>query len=334
MTTDETDALDAAQRWLDAGRGVALGTVINTWGSAPRQAGSVIAVRDDGAFVGSVSGGCVEGAVIEQAQATMRDGKFRRLEFGVQDEQAWSVGLACGGRIEILVEPIASDQAHTTLRTLNEARRQERAMVRAIDVSTGESRLIDPSLDNSPLGLAAATAARADRSTNAEIDGRTWFLALANPAVDLVIVGAVHIAQALAKMAALVGFRVRVIDPRTSFATNERFPGVALAHEYPDEALARAPLGRRSALVTLSHDPKIDDPALTAALDSPAFYIGALGSKKTQAARHGRLMARGFSDVKLARIHGPVGLDIGAKNPEEIALSIVAQITEVLRRTA
>ena len=333
MKSDETDALDAAQRWLDAGRGVALGTVINTWGSAPRQAGSAIAVRDDGAFVGSVSGGCVEGAVIEQAQAAMHDGKFRRLEFGVQDEQAWSVGLACGGRIEILVEPIVSDKARSTVRALNEARHLEHAMVRAIDVSTGEDRLLDPSLDTSPLGLAAATAARADRSMNVEIEGRPWFLALANPAVDLVIVGAVHVAQALTKMAALVGFRVRVIDPRTSFATNERFPAVALSHEYPDEALAHAPLGRRSAIVTLSHDPKIDDPALAVALDSPAFYIGALGSKKTQAARHERLKARGFSDEKLARIHGPVGLAIGAKSPEEIALSIVAQITEVLRNT-
>jgi xanthine dehydrogenase accessory factor len=334
VKTDETDALDAAQRWLDAGRSVALGTVINTWGSAPRQAGSAIAVRDDGAFVGSVSGGCVEGAVIEQAQAAMRDEKFRRLEFGVEDEQAWSVGLACGGRIEILVEPITTDKARNTLRALNEARHQQRAMVRAIDVSTGEDRLVDPGLDNSPLGLAAATAARADRSMNVEIDGRQWFLALANPAVDLVIIGAVHVAQALTKMAALVGFRVRVIDPRTSFATNDRFPGVALSHDYPDEALARVPLGRRSAVVTLSHDQKIDDPALAVALASPAFYIGALGSKKTQTARHERLKARGFSDEMLARIHGPVGLAIGAKSPEEIALSIMAQITEVLRKTA
>jgi xanthine dehydrogenase accessory factor len=334
MTHDETDALDAAQRWLDAGRDVALGTVINTWGSAPRQAGSAIAVRDDGAFVGSVSGGCVEGAVIEQAQAAMRDGKFRRLEFGVQDEQAWSVGLACGGRIEILVEPFITDHARKTLRSLNDARRQERPMVRAIELSTGEDRLVDPGSDLSPLGLAAATAARADRSMNVELEGRAWFLALANPAVDLVIVGAVHVAQALTKMAALVGFRVRVIDPRTSFATPDRFPGVALSHDYPDEALARNPLGRRSALVTLSHDPKIDDPALAVALDTPAFYIGALGSKKTQAARHERLKSRGFSDQKLARIHGPVGLAIGAKSPEEIALSIVAQITDVLRKAS
>ena len=132
-------------------------------------------------------------------------------------------------------------------------------------------------------------------------------------------------------MAALLGYRVRIIDPRTSFATAERFPGVALSHDYPDEALAKASLGRRSAVVTLSHDPKIDDPALAVALGSNAFYIGALGSKKTQAARHKRLAERGYGEDALARIHGPVGLAIGAKSPEEIALSILAQITEKLR---
>jgi xanthine dehydrogenase accessory factor len=328
------DVLDAVERWLAEGRSVALGTVVDTWGSAPRPPGSQIAVRDDGTFAGSVSGGCVEGAVIDAAHATMADGKLRHLEFGVLDEQAWSVGLACGGRIEIFVEPIGSPQSRDTLRILNEARHQERAIVRAIDLATGEDRLVDPNLDPSPLGMAAASASRTDRCAAAEVEGRTWFLTVYNPPVDIVIVGAVQVAQALVKMAALLGCRVRVIDPRTSFATKERFPDVALSHEYPDEALTRMPLGRRSALVALSHDPKIDDPALVAALQSPAFYIAALGSKKTHAARIKRLRARGFSDVMLARVHGPAGLAIGAKSPEEIALSIAAQMTERLRSGA
>jgi xanthine dehydrogenase accessory factor len=331
MKPEESDALDAAERWLAEGHDVALGTVVQTWGSAPRQAGSQIAVRADGAFVGSVSGGCVEGAVIEQARAALVDKKTRRLEFGVQDEQAWSVGLACGGRIEVFVEPVVSDSARNMVVALNNARRLERAAVRAVDLETGHDRFIDPNLDNSPLGLAAATAARADRSMTVEVDCRRWFLAVTNPPVDLAIVGAVHVAQALTRMAALVGYRVRVIDPRASFGTKERFPNVDMTHEYPDETLVRRPLGRRSALVTLSHDPKIDDPALAAALDSPAFYIGALGSKKTQAARLLRLKERGYADAALVRIHGPVGLSIGAKSPEEIALSIVAQMTESLR---
>jgi xanthine dehydrogenase accessory factor len=334
MTSEETNALHAAEHWLSAGRAVALGTVISTWGSAPRQTGSQIAVRDDGAFVGSVSGGCVEATVIEAAQAAMRNGKVRRLEFGIQDDQAWSVGLACGGRIEIYVEPIITEAACATLRALNAARRQQQPILRAIDLGNGEDHLIDPLQPNSAFALAAKEAIRTDRSQRIEIDGRSWFLCVYNPPVDLVIIGAVHVAQALTKMAALVGHRVRVIDPRAAFTTAERFPGVALTHEYPDEALRRAPLGSRSALVTLSHDPKIDDPALAAALASPAFYVGALGSKKTQAARLERLKARGFSDEKLARIHGPVGLAIGAKSPEEIALSIVAQMTEALRKPA
>lgn len=331
MKPEETNPFDAAQVWLERGRKVALGTVINTWGSAPRRPGSTIAVRDDGAFEGSVSGGCVEAAVIEAAHAAMLDGKHRRLEFGVQDQQAWSVGLVCGGHIEILVEPIAGEKAKDCLLRLNQARRLDRAIVRAVDLATGEALLIDPGRDAGALGEAAAAAVSHDRSASVEADGKAWFLTVFNPAIDLAIVGAVHIAQPLVRMAALLGFRARVIDPRGSFATNERFPGVTLSHDYPDDAFARAPLHRRSAVVALSHDPKIDDPALTAALASPAFYIGALGSRKTQAARIERLKSRGFGEEQLTRIHGPVGLAIGATSPEEIALSIIAEIVQVTR---
>ena len=331
MTIDDADVPETASRWIGEGHKVALGTVVKTWGSAPRLAGSQIAVRDDGAFVGSVSGGCVEGAVIAEAQAAMHDGKVRLLEYGVADEKAWSVGLACGGRIEIFVEPLAGTEAAASLAALNQARRTHCAIVRAVDVSTGEERLIDSRTDSSALGAAAADAQQIDQSARVEIEGRPWFLGVFNPPLDLAIVGAVHVAQPLAKMATIAGYSVRVIDPRAAFATPERFPAVALSHDWPDEALARLPLGRRSALVVLAHDPKIDDPALMAALASPAFYIGALGSKRTHAARLARLKAHGFTDDALARIHGPVGLAIGARSPEEIAVSILAQMTERLR---
>jgi len=331
LSADDTDVPETASRWIGEGRKVALGTVVKTWGSAPRLAGSQIAVRDDGVFTGSVSGGCVEGAVIEEAQAAMADGKVRLVEFGVADEKAWSVGLACGGRIEIFVEPLAGEKAGAALAALNQARRAGRAVVRAVDLSSGEERLIDPRTDSSLLGVAAAQALQTDQSARAEIEGRSWFLGTFNPPLDLAIVGAVHVAQPLAKMAAIAGYSVRVIDPRASFATPARFPGITLSHDWPDEALARLPLGRRSALVVLAHDPKIDDPALMAALASPAFYIGALGSKRTHAARLARLKAHGFTDDALARIHGPVGLAIGARSPEEIAVSILAQMTERLR---
>lgn len=206
-----------------------------------------------------------------------------------------------------------------------------RPMIRALDRGTGEEKLIDPFSDETPLGLAARAAARTDVSSEIEIDGRTWFLEVHNPPLELVLVGAVHIAQPLAQMARLAGYGVRVIDPRAAFATPARFPGVALDQGWPDEILGKSPLGSRSALVVLAHDPKIDDPALEAALASPAFYIGALGSKKTHAARLERLSGRGFDGPALARIRGPVGLAIGARSPAEIALSILAQMTQTLR---
>jgi xanthine dehydrogenase accessory factor len=218
-----------------------------------------------------------------------------------------------------------------TLDALNHARAAGRAIVRASDLKSGEEFLVDPLLDRSPLGLAAADAARADQSQAVEIEGRNLFLAVYNPPLDLAIVGAVHIAQPLARMAALAGYEIRVIDPRTAFASIERFPNVAFSHDWPDEALEKAPLGFRSALVALTHDPKLDDPALRAALASPCFYIGALGSKKTHAARVARLREHGLSDETLARIHGPIGLAIGAKSPAEIAVSILAEMTRDLR---
>jgi xanthine dehydrogenase accessory factor len=218
-----------------------------------------------------------------------------------------------------------------TLLALNGARHAGRAIVRATDLATGEERLIDPASDTSPLGEAAAGAARADTSGPAQIEGRSWFLSVFNPPLDLVIVGAVHIAQPLVTMAREAGYGVRIIDPRTAFATAARFPDAAISHDWPDEALAKAPLGPRSAAVFLSHDPKIDDPGLIAALKSDCFYIGTLGSKKTQAARAARMRAAGFGDADLARIHGPVGLDIGARSPAEIAVSILAEMTLVLR---
>lgn len=217
------------------------------------------------------------------------------------------------------------------LAAINQARRAGRAVVRATNLNSGEDRLIDPVTDTSPLGASAATAARADQSGPVEIGGENWFLAVFNPPLDLAIIGAVHVAQPLAAMASLTGFGVRVIDPRTAFATETRFPGIRVSHDWADEAFAKEPLGARSAVVALTHDPKLDDPGLVAAMRSNCFYIGALGSKKTHAGRLARLKAEGFSETDLARIHGPIGLDIGARSPAEIAVSILAEITQTLR---
>jgi xanthine dehydrogenase accessory factor len=204
--------------------------------------------------------------------------------------------------------------------------------VLATELQTGRTQLIyTDEAGSGALAEAAKTAARHDESVSVEAEGSTWFLTVFNPPLDLAIIGAVHIAQPLARMAALADYAVRIIDPRTAFATEERFPGVALSHEWPDEALAATPLTPRSAIVALTHDPKLDDPALTVALRSPAFYIGALGSKQTHARRLERLKEAGFSDAELARIHGPIGLKIGAKSPAEIAVSVLGEMTAILR---
>jgi len=219
----------------------------------------------------------------------------------------------------------------STLKAINAARGEGRGIVLATDLDSGEERKIVPGSGDA-LAQAAADAARADQSTTVEIEGRRWFLSVFNPPLELVVVGAAHIAQPLVQIAALMDYRVRVIDPRVSFASPARFPGTALCHDWPDEALSKHPLGPRSALAALTHDPKIDDPALAAALSSDCFYIGALGSRKTHAARLARLKAQGFDDAALSRIRGPIGLAIGAKSPAEISIAIMAEITQVLRQ--
>lgn len=209
-----------------------------------------------------------------------------------------------------------------------------RPVIRALDVENGEEKLIDPATDTSPLGRAAAQALKEDASQRITLNGHSWFLTVYNTPWELVIIGAVHIAQALARLGAAMGYRVRVIDPRGAYAAAERFAGVHVIQSWPEEALAAEPLTARSALIALSHDIKLDDPALAAALRSPAGYIGALGSVRTHANRLDRLGAIGFKPAELARIHGPVGLAIGARSPGEIAIAILAQLVQLRRKSA
>lgn len=214
----------------------------------------------------------------------------------------------------------------------------KRAVVLATDLGTGEGRLVYPfekaagGAADEPLRAAAREAAERDQSATVSLAGGEVFLRVFNPPLRLFIVGAVHIAQALGRMAQLAGYDVLILDPRRAFASPERFQGVPLSTEWPDEAMARLGLDRRSAVVTMTHDPKIDDPALAAALRSEAFYLGALGSRKTQAARRERLREMGFADADLSRIHGPVGLSIGAVSTGEIAASILAELVGCLRQ--
>lgn len=316
MAADDVPA--TALGWVRDGRGAALATVVETWGSAPRPPGAQMAVSGDGAIAGSVSGGCVEAAVAVAAQDALADGWPRLLTYGVSDGDAFAVGLACGGTIRVLVEPVAPRPGlpEALLHEVVTARAARRALAVRTDLATWARELLAPP-GHGPV------AARF-RSGRSGVDAGV-FTALHLPAPRLVVVGAVHIAQALVPMARIAGFAPLVIDPRPAFATAERFPGAEVIAEWPQEALP--PLDAHTALAALTHDPKIDDPALRAALAGPAFYIGALGSRRTHAARRDRLADAGDP----ARIHGPIGLDIGAASPAEIAVAILAEVVAALR---
>ena len=313
LLDDLDPVLDAARGWLRAGHRVAIATVAKTWGSAPRRIGAHLVVRDDGHFEGSVSGGCVEGDVVTEALALVQNGGFKVLDYGVADARAWEVGLACGGRISVLLQSI--DAAHfppSLLDELANLRQNGTGATLATDLATG-----------------ATTLAPADTHIMPGSDG--VFLNRYEPPLRIAIIGAVHIAQTLVPLARLIGHAPTVIDPRGLFSSEARFAGVGVDPRWPDEALAEWQPNSASAVVALSHDPKLDDLALIAALRSPAYYIAALGSRKNHANRLERLAAAGFTAADLARVHGPAGLDIGAANPAEIALSIAAQMTAAWR---
>jgi xanthine dehydrogenase accessory factor len=329
--------------WLAAGETeIALATVLSTWGSAPRKAGAKLAFTAGGAAIsGSVSGGCVEGAVVAAGDEVLASGRPQLLHFGVADETAWSVGLACGGVIEVFVELL--DPALYAVARDWLARETTGAVVTVVagpEGLLGRKLAVSPDGATGSLGGAWAGRARdlaraAKRAARVQVaEGVELFIDVLRPAPRLIVVGGAHIAVALVRLADILGYRTAVIDPRRAFGSAARFPTAGrLSVSWPDKALADDPPDAESAVVTLSHDPKIDDPALRAALASDAFYIGALGSRKTHAARRERLAALGFGEEQLARIHAPIGLDIGADNPEEIALAIMAEVVAAYRQS-
>lgn len=317
-----SDLPELALDWHRAGRGVAIATVVQTWGSAPRPTGSQLVIDSTGAMEGSVSGGCVEGAVITEAIDAIADGQARLLEFGVSDADAFAVGLACGGEIKVLIEPVGTAMPAEILTDLVARRAKAEPVAYVTDLQHGGPVLQDLS--------AFPQRFRLDRS-GIEDDGVT-FVGIHNPPLRLAVIGAVHIAQHLAPIARACGYAPTIIDPRPAFATQDRFPDGTLVDAWPDAALDAMGLDARTAVVTLSHDPKLDDPAIIAALRSEVFYLGCLGSTRTHAKRLARLRSAGFDADDLARIHGPVGLDLGGRQPAEIAVSIMAQITRTLRQ--
>ncbi|MEM6623717.1 MAG: XdhC family protein [Pseudomonadota bacterium] len=324
MTAEHDRISEIALEWYRKGKGAVLATVVQTWGSAPRPVGSQLVISGAAQIMGSVSGGCVEGAVVAEALEAIGDGRARILEFGVSDDDAFAVGLACGGTIRVMVEPVGGAEGPSAeLLAEVVAAHQARSAVGVVtDTATWQRHVIG--LDQNPEAFAA------DRS-GFDADGQrfTW---ISNPPLRLAIIGGVHIAQPLAAMAGLAGYDVTVIDPREAFASVDRFPALPISHDWPDDALAAHGLDHRTAIVTLTHDPKLDDPALLSALRSPVFYIGALGSTRTHAKRVARLTEAGLTEGEIARIDAPVGLDIGSATPAEIAVSVMAQLTQRLRR--
>jgi xanthine dehydrogenase accessory factor len=319
-----------ARRWLDEFGTIALATVIKTWGSSPVPVGGQLVIGPEERFEGSVSGGCVEAAVITAAAEVMATGQPKVLEYGVGDETAWRVGLPCGGRIEIFVERLtdASDAAYLDAVI---AARQTRSLL-VVDTSLKDGRRV---LHRDAEAYEAETA---DALTNGECvlveetEARRFLHALAPP-VHVILIGAGHVAQVLADLAQRVGYQATVIDPRTAFSSETRFGGVPLRQDWPETALPALGLDNRTAVVTLAHDARLDDETLPVAVRSPCFYVGALGSRRTHEKRVERLAKSGMTEAEIARVDAPVGLPIGAKGPAEIAVSILGAIIKARRVT-
>jgi xanthine dehydrogenase accessory factor len=338
------DVIDSLDDWREDGEQIAVATVVETWGSSPRPAGAKMAVTLGERVAGSVSAGCVEGAVIQESQAVVKSGVPRLLTYGVADETAWEVGLTCGGTIKVWVEPFSAfDTVYETLK----ACLRSRTPCVVIDLLEGPPEAMNKKLivgQDGPLagdldlgGQQEAMIAGAleqlssGKSGSFRLDEHTLLFADVHiPKPRLIVVGAVHIAEILVPMAGLAGFDTIVIDPRGMFAPPDRFPSASeLVNKWPHRVLPDYGLDASTFLVLLTHDPKIDDPALKVALPSGARYIGALGSRRTNQRRIERLTAEGVSEAELARLHAPIGLPLGGRSPGEIAVSILAEIVQV-----
>jgi xanthine dehydrogenase accessory factor len=341
------DVFPIVKNWFSDGGRFAIAIVINTWGSSPRKAGSWMIVNEEGEFHGSVSGGCVESAVIDEALRAIESQLPKKLHFGVADDTAWEVGLACGGEIDIFVRPFPmdTDRDQDVLRDINQGIGTDEPFILTLVLDGPKEdvgRILVLPSDQSFEHLPQDPTAKAITANPIPVDqinpSQVGSVEIINQPLEvyyhfnptpskLVIVGGAHVSIALAKLAKVLGYRVYIIDPRGIFGTSERFPRIdGLIKAWPDKGLVEVGLDPFTAIAVLSHDPKLDDPALRIALQSQAFYVGALGSRKTQEKRKERLLDQGLSSEIIARLHAPVGLDIGGSSPEEIALSVMAEI--------
>jgi xanthine dehydrogenase accessory factor len=308
------DILDTLERWAGDGLRFATATVVKTERSAPREPGAALAVSERGEVAGSVTGGCVEPAVYDEARAVLAGGPPRLVSYGIADEEAFEVGLPCGGTVHIFLTAGEPE----LVRELASRLREEQPVALAMNIAgaaIGKQELM-------PL----------DGHFEPVIEGDTFFLPFA-PRPEMYVFGAVDHAAAVARIGRFLGYRVTVCDARARFATRERFPDVdELVVEWPDEFLRRAPVDERTAICVLTHDHKFDVPLLKVALETPAGYIGAMGARRTTENRNERLRAEGVRDEQLTRIHAPIGLSIGSRTPEEVAVAVAAEIVATRRQ--
>lgn len=310
MDNIDLQVLRAAVDWTAAGHRAALGTIVRTWGSAPRPVGSNVVIRDDGLVMGSVSGGCIEDDLIARVRERSIAAQAPELvRYGVSTEEAARFGLPCGGTIELLVEPVA---AHSRLSELLERLAGGRSTRRVVDRATGEAVLEDAA------------------GTDELLLDETRLVAVFGPSWRILVIGAGQLSQYLGEMASMLGYQVTVCDPREEYADTWAVGGTALVRTMPDDTVIDFAPDRHTAVIALTHDPKLDDLALLEALQSEAFYVGAIGSRLNQQKRRARLQEHfGLTDAQLDRLHGPVGLKNGARTPPEIAVSILAEMTAV-----
>lgn len=312
MNSMDVEVVRTAMDWMNRGHRVVLGTVVRTWGSSPRPPGSLMVIRDDGQVAGSVSGGCIEDDLIGRVQRGELAPRLpQATRYGVSADEAQRFGLPCGGTVEIVLEPLS---AASRLRELLAAIEEHRVVRRRLELATG-----------------LVTLRAADHDDAVRFDGQA-LETVHGPRLRLLIVGAGQLSRYLASMAVMLDYRVTVCDPREEYHEGwDALEGVTLSRTMPDDLVLAMNLDANSAVVAVTHDPKLDDLALMEALKTPAFYVGALGSRRNNDARRARLRQFDVSEAEVAKLHGPVGLNLGGKTPPEIALSIVAEMTAVRR---
>jgi xanthine dehydrogenase accessory factor len=307
MDSVDLEVLKSSERWLEQGHRALLVTVVKTWGSSPRPEGAMLAVRDDGLVVGSVSGGCIEDDLIERVrQHGIEQTHPEAVKYGVTAEEAHRFGLPCGGTIQLVLEPLTHESG---IAQLCDAVGQGRLIARRVDMTTGTVQL----------GPAQAT-------DGVDFDGLR-LLTIHGPRYRMLVIGAGQLSRYLCNIAVGLDYQVTVCDPREEYTDEWDVPGTTIVRTMPDDTVLDMKLDERCAVIALTHDPKLDDLALMEALKTPAFYVGALGSRRNNAARRERLKEFDLSETELARLHGPVGIYIGSRTPPEIAVSILAEVT-------